>query len=406
MHVLLFILPYIVIALVLMSAILAASETAIFSLARLEHTREQLRAGARRAVERLMRRPVESLVVIIGLNEACNIFAECLATSFLVLWIGPRIAPYIAAPLMFVVVLIFCDITPKTFALAFPGLFATLTARPLAIITDLVHPIAQYFAPLQEAPKPEPVSESEFKALLRIGEDQGQVEAQERAMINRVFDFGARRVSEVMTPRERVFMMPIDFPPAMLIAEVAHENFSRVPVYRESPDDIVGILHAKDLAARRLDPALPRIDRLLHQAYFIPPNKPLGELFDEMRRGRFQMALVVNEYGKLLGLVTLEDLLEEVFGEIRDEFDIEAPDLTKISDNEWTASGAVDLAKLNAELAPATPIPDAAGHTLASVILRRLGRVPRVKERLKLGDFDATVERVRGATVELVRLHR
>jgi putative hemolysin len=403
---LLFVLPYIIVALVLMSAMLAASETSIFSLVRLEHTREQLRAAARRAVERLMRRPVESLVVIIGLNEACNIFAECLATSFLILWLGPRIGPYIAAPLMFAIVLMFCDITPKTFALAFPGLFATLTARPLAIITDLVHPVAQYFAPLQEAPKPEPVSESEFKALLRIGEDQGQVEAKERAMINRVFDFGARRASEVMTPRERVFMLPIDIPPALLMAEVAHENFSRVPVYRGGLDDIVGILHAKDLAARRLDAALPRIERLLRPGYFIPPGKALGELFDEMRRGRFQMALVVNEYGKLLGLVTLEDLLEEVFGEIRDEFDIEVPELTKISDDEWTASGAIDLAKLNAELTPATPIPATGGHTLASVILRRLGRVPRVKERLKLGDFDATVERVRGATVELVRLHR
>ncbi len=403
---LLFLLPYIVVALVLMSAMLAASETAIFSLVRLEHTREQLRTAARRAVERLMRRPVESLVVIIGLNEACNIFAECLATIFLILWFGARIGPYIAAPLMFVVVLIICDITPKTFALAFPGLFATLTARPLAIITDVVHPVAKYFAPLQEAPKPEPVSESEFKALLRIGEDQGQVEAEERAMINRVFDFGSRRASEVMTPRERIFMLPIEFPPALLIAEVAHENFSRVPVYRDSPDDIVGILHAKDLAARRLDPTLPRIDRLLRPAYFIPPGKPLSDLFDEMRRGRFQMALVVNEYGTLLGLVTLEDLLEELFGEIRDEFDIEVPELTKISDNEWTASGAIDLAKLNAELTPAAPIPAAGGRTLASVILRRLGRVPRVKERLKLGDFDATVERVRGATVELVRLHR
>jgi|SRR5215469_6898241 len=403
---LLFILPYVVLALVLTSAMLAASETAIFSLVRLEHTREQLRAAARRAVERLMRRPVESLVVIIGLNEACNIFAECLATSFLILWFGERIGPYVAAPLMFVVVLMFCDITPKTFALAFPGLFATLTAQPLAIIAELVHPFAQYFAPLQQAPKPAPVSESEFKALLRIGEDQGQVEAEERAMINRVFDFGARRASEVMTPRERIFMLPIATPPAQLIAEVAHENFSRVPVYRDRPDDIVGILHAKDLAARRLDPALPRIERLLRPGYFIPPGKALGELFDEMRRGHFQMALVVNEYGKLLGLVTLEDLLEELFGEIRDEFDIEVPELTRLSDNEWTASGAIDLTKLNTELAPATPIAAAGGRTLASLILRRLGRVPRVKERLKLGEFDATVERVRGATVELVRLHR
>ena len=139
-----------------------------------------------------------------------------------------------------------------------------------------------------------------------------------------------------MTPRDRIFSLDIDMPVAHLVAEIAHESFSRVPVYRRSQDNIVGILHAKDLAARRLEPSPPRVERLVRPAYFVPPGKPLADLFDEMRRGRFQIALVVNEYGRLLGLVTLEDLLEELFGEIRDEFDSEVPELTKISDeNGW-----------------------------------------------------------------------
>ncbi|HEV2169840.1 MAG TPA: CBS domain-containing protein, partial [Candidatus Binatus sp.] len=189
--------------------------------------------------------------------------------------------------------------------------------------------------------------------------------------------------------------------------EVAHESFSRVPVYRRNPDNIVGILHAKDLAARRLESAPPRVERLVRPAYFIPPGKLLGELFEEMRRGRFQIALVVNEYGRLLGLVTLEDLLEELFGEIRDEFDTEAAELTRISDDEWAASGAVALGKLADALAPAKIIETyGGGKTLSSLVLRRLGRVPRAGDKLRLGDFDATVERVRGAAVETVRLHR
>jgi CBS domain containing-hemolysin-like protein len=180
-----------------------------------------------------------------------------------------------------------------------------------------------------------------------------------------------------------------------------------VPVYRGARDNIVGILHAKDLAARRLESVSPRTDRILRPAYFIPPAKPLGDLFDEMRRGRFQMALVVDEYGHLLGLVTLEDLLEELFGELRDEFDTELPELEKTGDNEWLASGAIEVRKLNLALDADPPIEArGGGPTLSAVVLRKLGRVPPAGETLRLGAFEARVERVRGATVELVRLRR
>ncbi len=400
-------LPLAVLILILMSALLAASETALFSLARMEHTREQLSAPVRYSLERLMRRPLESLIVIIGLNEACNIFADCLATIVVIAWLGGDLGPYVAAPAMLIIVLMFCDITPKTFALAFPAAIAWLTAAPLSVLADLVHPIARYFTPLEQAPRPEPVSEAEFKALLKLSETQGEVEPAERELIHRVFDFGTHRAAEVMTPRDRIFLLDIDMPVSQLIAEISHESFSRVPVYRKSPDNIVGILHAKDLAARRLQAAPPRVERLVRPAYFIPPGKALGDLFDEMRRGHFQMALVINEYGRLLGLVTLEDLLEELFGEIRDEFDTEIPELTRVADHEWEASGAIALGKLADTLGPAQVI-DAygGGKTLSSLILRRLGRVPRVGEKLKLGEFEVTIERVRGAAVEVARLKR
>ncbi|HEY9158257.1 hemolysin family protein [Candidatus Binatus sp.] len=402
-----FMLPLAVLALIVLSATLAASETALFSMARLEHTREQMSLLVQHALDRLMRRPLESLIVIIGLNEACNIFADCLATIIALAWLGDKWGPIVAAPAMLAIVLLFCDITPKTFALGFPAAVTWITARPLAALADFVHPFARHFTPLEQAPRPGPVSEAEFKTLLRLGEHQGQVEPAERAMIHRVFDFGARRAAEVMTPRERIFSLDIEMPVAQLVTEIAHENFSRVPVYRHSQDNIVGILHAKDFAARRLEPSPPRVERLLRPAYFVPPGKLLADLFDEMRRGRFQIALVVNEYGRLLGLVTLEDLLEELFGEIRDEFESEIPELTKISDHEWSVSGAIALGKLADALAPARVVEAyGGGKTLSSLVLRRLKRVPRAGEKLRLGEFEATIERVRGATVELVRMHR
>ncbi len=400
-------LPILVVVLIVLSASLAASETAIFTMARMEHIRDQFSSSIRAALDRLMRRPLESLIVVIGINEASNVFAECLATSFFLFWLGGEIGAYVAAPVMFVVVLLFCDITPKTFALGHPGAIVALTARPLAMVADFVHPVARYFAPTEIAPSPEPFSEAEFKALLKLGETQGEVEPEERAMIHRVFDFGARRASEVMTPRDRIFALDIATPPPQLAAEVAHGHFSRVPIYRGSPENIVGVLHTKDLAMQRLEVTPARVERLLRPAYFIPPRKPLGELFDEMRRGRFQMALVVDEYGRLLGLVTLEDLLEELFGELRDEFDVEVPELQKVSDGEWLASGAIDVRKLSDALGPGFSMEvQGGGHTLSSQMLRRLGRIPPIGEKLALGKFEATVERVHGATVEQVRVKR
>jgi putative hemolysin len=396
-------LPIVVGLLLLISATLAASETALFALVRLEHTRERLSERVQRSLDRLMARPLESLLVIIGLNEASNVFAECLATTFLLMWLGP-VGAIVAVPLMLVVVLLFCDITPKTFALGFPAGVARISARPLAAIATLIHPLARLFAPVAAPPRPGPVSEEEFKALLHVGETYGQVEPQERELIHKIFDFGARRVSEVMTPREKIFSLDIETPAERLMGEVASGHFTRVPVYRDQRDNIVGLLHVKDLITRRLEPSPPRLSRLLRPAYFVPPGKPLGEMFDEMRRGRFQLAVVVDEYGRVLGLITLEDLLEELFGEIHDEFDYDGPELTADRPGEWLASGAIEIGRLKDALGDGRFVPGTGAQTLSGVMLRQLKRVPRPGEKFKFGDFEAAVERVHGATIELVRL--
>ena len=398
-------LPIAVALLLLFSAMLAASETALFALVRMESTRQKLTAQVRNALERMMARPLESLLVIIGLNEASNVFAECLATTFLLTWLGP-LGAWLSVPLMLALVLIFADITPKTFALGFPAGIAQLTARPLAALSASAHPLVKWLTPAAEPPRPAPVSEEEFKALLRAGEVLGEVEPQERELIHKVFDFGNRRVVEIMTPREKIFWLDVNTSPERLIAEVVAGHFSRVPVYRARPDDIIGILHVKDLVTRRLEPSPPRLEGLIRPAYFVPPAKALGELFDEMRRGRFQLAIVVDENQRVVGLLTLEDLLEELFGEISDEFDYEGPELTPVGPGEWLASGSIAIGRLRDEVGEGVTLPAARTETLGSYLLSRLKRVPRRGERLKLGNLDAAVEKVRGASIELVRLKR
>ncbi|MGH7914856.1 MAG: hemolysin family protein [Candidatus Binataceae bacterium] len=394
-----------VIVLLGMSALLAASETALFALARMQYTRASLGEATAKAVNSLLRHPLESLMVIIGFNETINVFAECLATTFLLTWLGPP-GGWISVPVMFVLVLLVSDITPKTFALGFPAAVARLTARPLAAVEFIFHPMARLLVPEEAAPAA-PLSESEFKALLIASERSGQVETAERELIDKVFAFGSRRASEIMTPSERIFALDLDTAADRIIAEVGHSHYSRVPVYRGNPNNIVGVLRAKDLVARRLESAPPRLERLIRDPTFVPPSKTLGELFDEMRRHRVQLAFVVDEYGRLLGLVTLEDLLEELFGELRDEFELEEPDLTEVGAGEWLAAGTIGLARLTQALDGGESFsPRGHERTLSSLVLRRLGRVPQPGEQLRLDSFAAKIEKVRGATIELVRLKR
>lgn len=395
-------LPFAVAFLLLLAGLLAASETALFSLVRMDHTRSRLEGSVRRAVERLMARPLESLLVIIGLNETVNLFAECLATSFLLFFLGP-LGGYLSVPVMFVLVLLIAEITPKSFALASPDGVARITARPLAALTALAHPLARRFTALNQPPRPVPVSESEFKALLRVSETQGEVEPAERELIHKVFDFANRRVTEVMTPRENIFCLDINTAPERLGAEIARGHFSRVPVYRHDPGHIVGVLYVKDLVARRLEHSVPRLERLLHPPFFVPARKLLGELFEEMRRERRQLALVVDEYGVLQGLLSLEDMLEELFGEISDEFDVQGPELTQTDGGGWLVAGSVELSRLREALGAERIPPDGGEQTLSRLILRQLGRVPQAGEHFRLGEFDAAIEKVRGASVELVR---
>jgi putative hemolysin len=399
-----FFVPLAIVALVLFSALLAASETALFSLARTDRARAALSGETERAVERILRRPLEFLIVLGTLSESANIFAECLAAAYLLARFG-HTGAYLAVPLMFAIVLLFGEITPKTYALGHSGAIVTLTSRPLAALSALIAPLTRALLLPAQAVHAEAVSEAEFKTLLRLSEDQGLVESGERELIHRIFDFSHRRVSEVMTPRTAVFALSIDTPPDELLAQCTRGHFSRIPIYRGDPSNVVGLLYVKDLAMRRLEPNPPRLERLLRRPRFVPPSKRVGELFEEMRRDRLQMVLVVDEYGKLLGLVTLEDLLEELFGDIRDEFDLEVPEMAPSGSGEMLVSGSIRLDRLNQVLQSRGLKPiEGSEATLGERIARQLARSPRRGERLRLGELGAVVEKVRGGTAELVRL--
>ncbi len=321
--------------LLVLSGFFAGSEVAMFGLRRVE--REQLARSGRTVdavVLGLLAQPRRLVTSVLIGSEAVNmtlaaiavvVFGELMpeANEFALI----AIAVAVVAPL----VLLLGVVVPRTLAIKAPIAWARAAARPLAVFAHLVLPVrflvqvvadgvAKIFGAGGRSRGAGDLSEEEFRKLVDAGSAQGQVDARERRLIHKVFEFGDKNVGQIMTPRDKVFALAYDLPMARLAKEVAGRGFSRVPIYQRSLDNVRGILNAKDLVMVTAGQAPARtLSELLHEPLFVPRTTPLARLFRTFKQKKVHMALVVSEYGGLLGLVTMEDLLEQLFGEIRDE---------------------------------------------------------------------------------------
>jgi CBS domain containing-hemolysin-like protein len=224
----------------------------------------------------------------------------------------------------------------------------------------------------------------------------------ERALVAKAVSFGERSVRHVLTPRRDIVAVPIDIAPPDVLRVMRESGCSRIPVYRGARDDIVGFLYVKDVLGRTITDG--GIEPLLRQPYVVQAEKPVGELFREFRARKVHIALVLDEYGSLVGLVTMEDLLEELFGEMRDELDEDAePSIRRRAPGSFVVSGRVSIGELNARLKLGIP-PSEDEATIAGVVIDRLGRVPAAGEALQMEGFTVTVEKLDGPAIELVRV--
>ncbi len=318
-----------------LSAFFSAAEVAMFALRRVD--REQLARSGKSGDALVLgllgqpKRLVESL--LIGDQAVTMMVAAIAAALFadelpdLASWLVAGIAALAVAPLVMLV----AEVVPRTLAIKAPIAWARGSARPLWLFAWLLTPIRLVVHTLAELlalpfggsgrPRVAPdLSEEEFRTLLDAGSAQGQVDARERRLIHKVFEFGDKNVGQVMTPRDKVFALAYDLPMARLTKEVAARGFSRVPIYQRSVDNVRGILNAKDLVPATAGQAPARaLSDLLHEPLFVPRTTPVARLFRTMKQKKVHMAVVVSEYGKLLGLVTMDDLLVQLFGAIQDE---------------------------------------------------------------------------------------
>jgi CBS domain containing-hemolysin-like protein len=398
----------------LISAFLSAAETALLAANRLRL--QQLdEAGDRRArtVRRLLEEPGRLLTTLLAADNIVNVAATVLGTSVLIAVFGwPRGVPYAVVGIV-LVLLVFGEIVPKTIAAKHADRLALTLARPLTVVSAVLSPVVRLLSAIGSAlVRPlggrvnlaSPlVTEEEIRELVKVGEEEGVIEKDEREMIHSIFEFGDTVAREVMVPRIDMVCVADTETIASALRVIRTEQHSRLPVYHGTIDQIVGIVHVKDLLTAVQDGRSDApVKEAARPAYFIPESKPLDSLLRELRRRKTQMAIVVDEYGGTAGLVTTEDLLEEIVGPILDEYDVEEKLLEVVNESVALIDGRASLEEVNEALKLDLPVGEV--DTVGGFIYSLLGHVPAQGESVTYDGVDLFVERLEGHRVARVRL--
>lgn len=250
----------------------------------------------------------------------------------------------------------------------------------------------------------EVVTEEEIRMMVDVGEEKGTIELNEKEMINNVFEFNDRTVSEIMTPRNEIFALDCNLAMSEAISEIAEDyKYSRIPVYKENMDQIIGILYIKDMLLEQKNKNT-KIKNLIKDAYFVPETKNLNELFSEMRKNKKQIAIVIDEYGGTAGLITMEDILEEIVGDIFDEFDEFENEYEKIDENTYLLDGGMPIYECRKILG--IDIPEGDYETVSGYLIEELGRIPGEKEKpvLEIEDVVYKIEKIKNKRILKVKV--
>jgi putative hemolysin len=398
--------------LLLCSALLTGAEAAFFSLGRTrlrELAHEQDGEGG--SLAPLLQQPHELLVTLLVGITLVNIAASALAASIASKLFGSFGLAIAIAGMVFLLT-VFGEVLPMTLAVDHPRRFSTWVSRPVGWLAIVLAPVRiglGGFTALtlrlvgsEHRPGEPEISEEELRTLVDVGAREGVVDRTEREMIHRVFELEDTLVRTVMVPRPDMFCLDVTTPAAGLLDRLREQLHSRVPVFEENIDHIIGVLYTKDLLphVRGLPPDFD-LRAHLHPPYFVPESKRADALLREFQAKKIHLAIVVDEYGGTAGLVTLEDLLEELVGEIRDEFDEEERLIQRLDAKTFRVSGKLPIDELNA--VAGLKIPDGSFDTVGGWVLDLFGRVPHKGEKKDTGDVHVTVEKIqRTRVVEVI----
>ncbi|HVV61777.1 MAG TPA: HlyC/CorC family transporter [Pseudolabrys sp.] len=379
----------IVLLCLLLSAFFAGSETALTASSRASMARLE-KHGNRRAgiVNRLLEQRERLIGALLLGNNAVNIAASSLATGILLAWFGNAGIVY-ATVVMTAVVVIFAEVLPKTAAFNAPDRFALAVARPMQWVVRLLGPILiaiealvrrilNWFGMKVGEDQPVLSAREELRGAVDLLHREGGVEKLDRDMFGGVLDLRELAVSDVMVHRTNMITLCVEDPAEDVVNAVIASPVTRIPLWRGQPENIVGILHVKDLlrALHAVDGDASKVDisALMTAPWFVPDTRPVSEQLKAFRRRRTPFALVVDEYGDVEGLVTLEDILEEIVGDITDEHDVAMPGVRRQPDGSVNVDGAVPIRDLNRVMD--WNLPDEEATTIAGLVIHEARSIP------------------------------
>jgi putative hemolysin len=325
-------------------------------------------------------------------------------------WMASILAVLLALLIVTYLHVVIGELVPKGIALGHPERTALALSRPVRWFFVVFRPliwllqestavILRWLGLQPPGAEHEAHSEAELRMLLSSSAEQGEIEHEEQEMLYKVFDFADKEVSDVMVPRPEVVAISIALPAEEALKAVLESPYTRYPVYRESLDDIVGVLHIRDLIEALHDRGIVSVDiaNLVRPAYMVPETKDLGALLTEFRRTNQHLAIVIDEYGSMEGIVTLEDLLEEIVGEIEDEFDLPDETVERLDDDTVRIGGTFPIDDFNEQFD--CSLPDEDYHTVAGFVFGELGRSAEPGDEVQFDGMTFRVESLEGQRI-------
>ncbi len=395
---------FLLVALIALSAFFSASEIALLSLTKVNLHRmakEKVRNCER--VIKLLEDPNKLLITILIGNNLVNVSASALATSIGMFLFG-SLGIGIAIGMMTFLILLFGEILPKSYAIHNKERFAIVSAGPLFFMQRVQSPLIRFMAyilnkfmdyyGLSDSER-SLVTEEEVKSAVVVGMEEGAIDPEEKEMIHNVFEFDDTEVKDVMVPRTNMCCLKKSAGIQDVLKFLDKTNFSRIPVYEGSRDKIIGILYAKDLlkyVGKDTDSIV--LANIVKPALFVPEAKKIDELLKEFKQKKVHLAIAVDEYGGVTGLVTLEDLLEELVGEIYDETDVSKNMIRKVDKDTFMIEGGAEIEDVEKKLKVKLSSDDSDFWTISGLVLDALGRVPVEGEEVKLDKVSIFVEKM------------